>query len=269
MSDPQKMVNRMNSQTPVLPKKTDTQTSLLLEMGHELRAPLHTILGYSDFVRGYIQREKFDPQEVTRCLDAIASSSNFLLTMLANILEMARLDQEQRLRIDEVSLTELVRRLEEQLIPLNGEQGNRLEWSIPEPVPRFKTDRQRLLQILINLLTNASKFTTKGYVRLSVDINKEYLHFKVEDSGIGMSPEQLTDLFKPFQQSFEPMQGGGNRTSAGLGLFISQKLARLLGGDLTVTSSPGMGSSFLLRIPYQPDTNQNPTPNRLVAAHLY
>ena len=223
---------------------------LLLEMGHELRAPLQTILGYSDLLRDQLQRPTTNSQEMLQSLDAIASSGNYLLGMLHNMLELAKLDQGKFTpRWGNIALDELVLHLDEQLRPLLNQQENQFSIEIPPILPSFRSDRQRLLQILINLLTNAAKFTHRGFIRLEISLHAGQLVFSVRDNGVGMSAEQLSQLFEPFNQHQTTEHQAPIRSGAGLGLFISRQLAQLIGGELTVHSTPEQGSEFLLRIP--------------------
>ncbi len=228
------------------------KTEFLANMSHELRTPMTAILGYSD-----ILRESITENGQVQAVDTIRRNGEHLLQLVNDILDLSRIESGRfdmkptscapRALAAEAACTMRFRADEKQL-PLEVDIAS----SVPEQV---RSDPTRIRQILINLLSNAVKFTDQGRVSLSVrfaTVPEEAgrLSFEVRDTGIGMAPEELTQLFRPFSQtdsSFSRNYGG-----SGLGLAVSQRMARLLGGQITVESQKGQGSAFTLSIPAEP-----------------
>lgn len=129
--------------------------------------------------------------------------------------------------------------------PLLGQHGNTVELSVPDSGLVINCDPVKLRQILLNLISNAARFTTRGVVRLQVERRGETVQFRVQDTGIGMTREQIEKLFVAFSQLHPTKQAGGT----GLGLVISQHLCRLMGGDISVESEMGKGSAFTVSLP--------------------
>jgi PAS domain S-box-containing protein len=217
----------------------------LANMSHEIRTPMTAILGHADIMAEHIQ----DPDNL-QCVDIIRRNGKFLLEIINDILDLSKIDagkfQVERERVHPELILADVRslmdvRAEERCI----EFETRVEGMLPESI---ETDAVRLRQILLNLVGNAIKFTDRGKVCLSArfvaDTNQ--MQFDVTDTGIGISPENLTRLFLPF------MQADASSTRAyegtGLGLAISRRLAQALGGDISVCSEVGFGSTFAVTI---------------------
>ncbi len=228
---------------------TQAKSAFLANMSHELRTPLTAILGFAQL----LQRDAAlgDPQR--RKVSIIHSSGSHLLALINDILDLSRAEAGRldlmpepvnlRLLVDDV--TAIVRvQAEAKQLPFEVDLG--------EPLPvSVVVDERRLRQVLLNLLANAVKFTERGHVRLSVrstrvPANGVQLGFDVQDTGVGISPEDLARLFRPFEQA------GGARSRAqgtGLGLAISDMLVRSMGGEIQVESTPGRGSRFHFEVP--------------------
>jgi CheY-like chemotaxis protein/anti-sigma regulatory factor (Ser/Thr protein kinase) len=149
--------------------------------------------------------------------------------------------------------------------PLIAKNGNRLELSIPADIGQMRADQTKLRQILLNLLSNAAKFTEQGNITLAVERRGPEMRFQVRDTGIGMTPEQVAKLFQPFTQaeSSTSTKYGGT----GLGLTISKRFAELMGGDIATESTPGVGTTFTVRILAElEDTKKQPAPGAAGAA---
>lgn len=221
----------------------------LANMSHELRTPMTAILGYAEA----IQDEDRDDELVDLAAETILRNGRHLLEIVNEVLDLSKLESGklvvELLPVSPANIADDVIRL------LRGRAEERkldLSMEAIGPIPdTILSDSRRLRQILINLIGNAIKFTDTGGVRLVIrgdDFapDRSRLIFEVHDSGIGLTPEQMSRLFKPFSQA-DPTttrRYGGT----GLGLAISQRLAALLGGVITVTSNPGTGSTFYLTI---------------------
>lgn len=218
------------------------KSQFLANMSHEIRTPLTAMLGFAESLREELQSS---PEQL-HSVDIILSNGKHLLTIINEILDLSKIDSGS-LTIERTtfSLVRLVEEVRTMFAPRIAEKALSFsvlyDWPLPQAV---ETDPLRLKQVLINMLSNAIKFTEKGWIELTVRFNPttQHLSFSVTDSGIGIAPEQLGVLFQPFCQANESItrKYGGS----GLGLSISQRLIRALGGDISVTSTPGVGSTF-------------------------
>jgi signal transduction histidine kinase len=226
------------------------KSEFLANMSHEIRTPMNALLGYVEFLCD----PEAGPDERARYGDTIKRSSEHLLTILNDILDISRIEA-SRLVINraDVKPLDLAREVLTLLAPQAGERDLALALEIPQPIPEvIETDLVRARQVLLNLVGNALKFTPKGGVRLVVHLDEHeasdhrYLCFDVVDTGIGIAPEKLQQVFEPFSQ----VDGSSTRRygGTGLGLTISKRLALLMGGDVEVRSLPGQGSTFTLRL---------------------
>lgn len=222
----------------------------LANMSHEIRTPLTAILGYAELLVDVQMSET----ERSKALQSIHDNGQHLLNVINDVLDIAKLEA-AKMEVERIQLppTVLINDVLTLLRPKAEEKALHLDVQYASPLPELiQTDPTRLKQILVNLLGNAIKYTERGSVILTVSLieglqaNETFMQFEVTDTGIGMTEDQLKRLFKPFSQgclSTSRRFGG-----TGLGLVISQKLARLLGGDISVTSTFGEGSTFTLTI---------------------
>jgi signal transduction histidine kinase/CheY-like chemotaxis protein len=223
------------------------KASFLANMSHELRTPLSAILGYSE--QGL--REGAAPAEVRRCLQTVVRNGRHLLEIVNDVLDASKIEAGQlRVQMRPTAPLDVVGETVELLRQRAGEKGLELLLSAHWPLPAAVTaDPLRLKQILLNLLGNAIKFTSAGFiaVRVGADAADGHWSVEVEDTGIGMSDEQCERVFQRFEQADDSTTRRFGGT--GLGLYISRQLARQMGGELSATSTPGAGSRFLLRLP--------------------
>ncbi|MGQ9573686.1 MAG: ATP-binding protein [Thermoguttaceae bacterium] len=234
---------------------TRAKSEFLANMSHEIRTPLTAILGFAETIltEGDITRA---PPERIEAIDAILRNGRHLLELIDDILDLSKieagqLEVERALCSPAQIVTEVVRLMRARAGSKNLSLSVGCAGRIPETI---WTDSMRLRQILINLVGNAIKFTAEGSVRLNVRLAEEsaqpYIQFEVIDTGVGMTPQQIARLFRPFSQAdvSTARQFGGT----GLGLAICKRLAEKLGGRIGVQSEPGRGSTFCVMIPTGP-----------------
>jgi signal transduction histidine kinase len=223
----------------------------LAVMSHELRTPLNAIIGYCDYWLD--EAEEHDPDEMLDDLRKMQVSARHLLTLINDILDLAKI-QAGRMVLDlgEFEVTPLLTELKAWVEPLVRKNANTLTI---DPGPRLGTvraDRTRVRQVLLNLLSNAAKFTSKGSIRLEVErqsaeMSGDEIVFRVADTGVGMKAEDVKRLFQPFVQV--DSSSTRKHEGTGLGLAISRKLCELMGGTIGVESAPGVGTTFTVRLP--------------------
>jgi signal transduction histidine kinase len=228
-------------------RANEAKAVFLAKMSHQLRTPLNAIIGYSEILLE--DAEMSQPVVDAEELRSINSAGRHLLSLVSDVLNMPKIDSDE-IDINPVPV-DLDRCLEQVAATcrhLVSQNGNAFAFDKHDKLGLIQTDETRLRQILINLLGNAGKFTRNGEVvlraRRLADGDSEQILISVKDTGIGMSPETIPNLFKDFSQ-LEPDTFKGT----GLGLAVSQRLARLLDGDISVESRPGRGSEFTLRLP--------------------
>ena len=227
------------------------KSGFLAMMSHEIRTPLNGVLGVADILAGTKLAE--DQQDY---VNLIRTSGNTLLALINDILDFSKIES-GRLDLENLSIS--LRPFLKEALALHGHaaqaKGVALESNVQDTVPEFTLgDACRLRQILINLVGNALKFTKCGSVRVDVDMegpeSGQQIVFRISDTGVGIAPEILPKLFKPFSQaetSTTRHYGG-----TGLGLSICKLLVELMGGSINVKSVPDQGSTFTFSIPYVP-----------------
>ncbi len=226
------------------------KSQFLANMSHELRTPLNAIIGYSEMLLE--ERAELGRPHVVSDLEKVRGAGKHLLGLINDILDISKIEagkMDSLLEAFEVSgmITQVVATLE----PLVAKNGNTLEvWAMPD-LGTMHSDEVKVRQSLSNLLSNAAKFTKRGRIRLHAKRLAGgaggWLEFRVADTGIGMTLEQIARLFQPFSQadaSTTRHYGG-----TGLGLAITRHFCRMLGGDVTVESEPGKGSTFTVTLP--------------------
>lgn len=226
---------------------TKYKSEFLANMSHELRTPLNSILLLSRLLSE--NNDKNLSGEQIEFAQVIQSSGNGLLNLIDEILDLSKIEAgKMDLEYSTVLVKEVVNDMKGLFSVLAKEKGLELKMEIENTVPlTMETDKMRLEQILKNLLSNALKFTAHGSVALHVSAEKDYLTFTVSDTGIGIPEDKQQLVFEAFQQA----DGSTRRKfgGTGLGLSISRELAKLLGGDITLTSKYGEGSAFTVKIP--------------------
>ena len=223
------------------------KSQFLANMSHELRTPLNAIIGFTQLmhdgkVSGPVSAEQKE------YMGDILNSATHLLQLINDVLDLSKVEAgrmeilQSTFRLDEV-IVEVV----QNITPIMSVKGLKLIRDIPQDLAPITTDRRKLLQILLNLASNAVKFTDHGEVTLRCQISAGTMRLSVSDTGIGIKPAELPRLFQPFSQIDDSLQKRHEGT--GLGLYLSGRLATLLRGDLTVESEYGKGSTFTLTLP--------------------
>jgi PAS domain S-box-containing protein len=245
--------DRLRQDKEAAERANRAKSEFLSSVSHEIRTPLTAILGFIDVLgeHPYVQG---GPAEISQHFDTIGQNSRFLLALIDDLLDISRIESDQlRIEREPCSPREIVADVVESQGARAEAKHLRLEVAIHPEVPRrIATDRLRLRQILVNLLDNAIKFTDRGTVGVTVRMPDRpdagwFVEFAVSDTGIGMSESEMSHITEPFYRvrSASPDHPPGT----GLGLAICDRLARRLGGELTVRSTPQVGSVFSLSIP--------------------
>ncbi|MFV2007808.1 MAG: response regulator [Longimicrobiales bacterium] len=227
-----------------------TKSQFLANMSHELRTPLNAILGYSEMLT---EEAKDDGNaEYVPDLEKIHSAGRHLLALINDVLDLSKIEAgKMELYLETFDVAALVEEVSSTVRPLVDKNGNTLEVRCCEDAGEMHADLTRMRQSLLNLLSNASKFTNTGTMSIEVAVEPgssgDTMLFMVTDSGIGMSEEQVSKLFQAFTQadaSTSKRFGG-----TGLGLTITREFCRMMGGDVEVESEEGVGSTFTIRLP--------------------
>jgi adenylate cyclase len=232
---------------------SQNKSQFLSSMSHELRTPLNAIIGLTEMMATHAPR--FGTEKALEPLRRVNAAGTHLLGLINEVLDLSKIEAGKLdLNPEPINLTRLIDEVIGTAGQLAEKTKNRLIVEAQENVGALKADPMRLKQILLNLLSNACKFTKDGEVALrvrKVRDGRDWVELAVADTGIGLTAEQQAKLFQDFTQadSLTARRYGGT----GLGLALSRKLARMMGGDVTVTSKPGKGSVFTVRLPGSAD----------------
>ena len=233
-------------------RANQAKSIFLANMSHELRTPLNAIIGYSELLYEEIDVSK--PQDVRDDLSKIRSAGAHLLDLISNILDLSKIEAgKMDMQIEPLDLCSLLDDIVATVEPIVEKNGNRLEMDRADNVQSIVADNLWVRQSLLNLLANAAKFTENGLIKLDVSLidksGVECVQFTISDTGIGMTEQQVGNLFEAFHQADHSVTAKYGGT--GLGLTISQRLCRIMGGDVTVSSEYGKGSVFVMHVPVE------------------
>jgi GAF domain-containing protein len=237
-----------------LAEASEHKSQFVASMSHELRTPLNAIIGLTDML--VTNAGRFGTEKAQEPLQRVNRAGTHLLGLINQVLDLSKIEAGKlELNPQTVQLAPLIKEVIETAGQLAEQNKNRLVVDAQENLGALTVDPMRLRQILLNLLSNACKFTKAGEVKLAarkVSNGSSFVEFAVSDTGIGMTPEQQAKLFEEFSQAdaTTAQRFGGT----GLGLAITRKLARMMGGDVTVRSEPGKGSVFTVRLPGSADS---------------
>jgi signal transduction histidine kinase len=228
-------------------RANQSKSNFLAVVSHDLRTPLNAIIGYADLMRLGIPERI--PELSLANVERIGTSANHLIYLLNELLAFARLDAgAEKAKIVDVDVHAVVRDAGTVMSPLAAGKGLQLELAIGNEPLFTRTDPDKLRQIVINLIGNAVKYTPAGHVRVTTrPVNHHRYAIEVTDTGVGIAPEHLTQIFEPFWQVNPTQRAHGQGT--GLGLSVVQRMAELLGGTVAVESEKGRGSIFTVTLP--------------------
>jgi PAS domain S-box-containing protein len=226
---------------------SQAKSEFLAAMSHELRTPLNAIVGYTDLLEGGIAGPL--SREQTNHLGRIRTASGHLLLQIDQILSLARIEAgREELHLEKVDAAELARDVLSMVAPTAKEKGLAIKLGATDRPISLRTDTDKVRQILLHLLSNASKYTDQGEIGLRVESNGESaVQFHVWDTGLGIAREEHERIFERFTQVDQ--SSTRTREGAGLGLAIARELAHLLHGELRLDSNLGAGSTFTLHLP--------------------
>ena len=232
-----------------LQQASENKSQFVSSMSHELRTPLNAIIGLTDML--VTNAARFGTEKAKEPLQRVHRAGTHLLGLINQVLDLSKIEAGKlELNPQTVQLRALINEVIDTALQLAEQNKNRLVVDAQENLGVLTVDPMRLRQILLNLLSNACKFTKQGEVAVRarrVANGRDWIELSVSDTGIGMTPEQQAKLFEEFSQgdAMTAQRFGGT----GLGLALSRKLARMMGGDVTVASEPGKGSVFTVRLP--------------------
>ena len=220
------------------------KSQFLASMSHELRTPLNAIIGVTEMLREDAEALKQDVEP----LDRVLGAGRHLLALINDILDLSKIEAgRMELHLESFPLAPLIGDVAKTIEPMATKNGNRIVIDCPSDLGTIHADQIRFRQALLNLASNANKFTERGTVTIAARPHRTEIMVAVTDTGIGMTPEQMGKLFQEFSQadvSTTRKYGG-----TGLGLAISRHFCRMMGGDISVESKPGEGSTFTIRLP--------------------
>lgn len=224
------------------------KSAFLANMSHEIRTPMNAIIGFSEF----LLQPELSKDKLEKYVHIIIASSQQLLSIINDIIDISKIESGQLyIESELVNVNKLMDEIFVSYKRLVDLKQLKLICQVPNPnkLIQVKTDGSRIRQVICNLLNNAIKFTNEGEIRFGYTIQENFIEFYVEDSGIGIAPENLSLIFNRFRQvnATNKQLNEGN----GLGLSISKALVEKLGGTISVNSKPGIGSSFVFTIPYE------------------
>jgi PAS domain S-box-containing protein len=243
------------------------KSAFLANMSHELRTPLNAVIGYSEMLEEMAQDR--GQQDLLPDLGKIRGAGKHLLGLINDVLDLSKIEAGKvELSIESLDVLPVIEDAVSTIRPLADKNGNRLEVVCAEPLGAMLADETRVRQVLFNLLSNACKFTENGRIRLEAKRTRrnaaDWVEFRVTDTGIGMSAEQLDRLYRPFMQadpSTTRKYGG-----TGLGLAISREFCQMMGGSVGAESELGKGSAFTVRLPADPADPADPAAPAVLAA---
>lgn len=226
---------------------SQAKSSFLAHMSHELRTPLNAIIGYAELLEEEIRGGKLN-EGMLEDLAHIQSSGRHLVTMISDILDISKIEAgRMALNVSIFPIREIVQQVQKMGEGIIQKNSNKLVVQVAEDAGEMESDPVKLRQILLNLFSNAAKFTHNGTITMHVERQPDWVVFSVRDTGMGIRPEDMGHLFDKFYQADVPVvkKAGGT----GLGLAICRAFSDLMGGSISVSSVQGEGATFVVRLP--------------------
>jgi signal transduction histidine kinase len=245
-----RLFNEIQDTSRQLAEANQHKSQFLGNMSHELRTPLNAIIGLTDMMVGNPAR--FGTEKVLEPLRRVLGAGRHLLTLINDILDLSKIEAwRMELNLASFSLAPVIDEVVKTIEPLVAKNGNQVAVHCDGEIGTMRADQMRLRQALLNLMSNANKFTERGTITIDARHRQEngddWITLAVTDTGIGMTPEQMGKLFQEFSQASSSTASKYGGT--GLGLVISRRFCQMMGGDITVASEPGRGSTFTIRLP--------------------
>jgi signal transduction histidine kinase len=246
-----RLFDEIQNKSQQLAEASQHKSQFLANMSHELRTPLNAIIGVSEMLREDAEALKQDLEP----LDRVLGAGRHLLALINDILDLSKIEAgRMELNLETFALPPLIEGVVKTIEPLAAKNGNRVAVQCDTAIGTMYADQMRLRQALLNLMSNANKFTEKGTVTIAAhqkqENGRDWVTLSVADTGIGMTAEQMGKLFQEFSQASSKTASKYGGT--GLGLVISRRFCQMMGGDITVASEPGKGSVFTVRLPGSP-----------------
>jgi signal transduction histidine kinase len=243
-----RLFDEIQDKSRQLAEASQHKSQFLANMSHELRTPLNAIIGVTEMLREDAQELKQD----TEPLDRVLGAGRHLLALINDILDLSKIEAgRMELHLESIALRPLIDDVVKTIEPLAAKNGNQVVVRCDGAIGTIHADQMRLRQALLNLMSNANKFTEKGTVTIAAhqgqENGRDWVTLSVADTGIGMTVEQMGKLFQEFSQASSKTASKYGGT--GLGLVISRRFCQMMGGDITVASEPGKGSVFTVRLP--------------------
>jgi signal transduction histidine kinase len=243
-----RLFDEIQDKSRQLAEASQHKSQFLANMSHELRTPLNAIIGVSEMLREDAEALKQD----TEPLDRVLGAGRHLLALINDILDLSKIEAgRMELHLESFALAPLIDGVIKTIEPLAAKNGNQVAAHCDAAIGTMHADQMRLRQALLNLMSNANKFTDRGTISIDArqreENGRDWIALAVADTGIGMTPEQMGKLFQEFSQASSATASKYGGT--GLGLAISKRFCQMMGGDITVESEPGRGSTFIIRLP--------------------
>ena len=243
-----RLFDEIQDKSHQLAEASQHKSQFLANMSHELRTPLNAIIGVSEMLREDAEALKQDLEP----LDRVLGAARHLLALINDILDLSKIEAgRMELHVESFAVAPLIEDVVKTIEPLAAKNENRVIAQCDNAIKTMNADQMRLRQALLNLMSNANKFTHQGTITIEAhqgqQNGRDWITLAVADTGIGMTAEQIGKLFQEFSQasSVTASKYGGT----GLGLAISRRFCQMMGGDITVESKPGVGSTFTVRLP--------------------
>jgi signal transduction histidine kinase len=243
-----RLFDEIQEKSRQLAEASQHKSQFLANMSHELRTPLNAIIGVSEMLREDAEALKQD----TEPLDRVLGAGRHLLALINDILDLSKIEAgRMELALTTFALAPLIDDVVKTIEPLAAKNSNRISVNCDAAIGTVTADQMRLRQALLNLMSNANKFTDRGAIKIDAhqgqENGRDWITIAVTDTGIGMTQEQIGKLFQEFSQTSSTTASKYGGT--GLGLVISRRFCQMMGGDITVESEPARGSTFTIRVP--------------------